>query len=163
TTSPSSTAISPAPPATRSPNASSPRAAACRSSCSPLPTVSTTRPPGSSSAPTTTSRSRSHSKNSCSGSEHSTAGVPTTGRPCEGEGTVDRAPGLSVRLKLTLSYAGFLMLAGALPLAAAWVFLLRYARDGSIVNVGGLTLTPNLIIRGDALVALRLLFGAFAP
>ena len=29
-----------------------------------------------------------------------------------------RAPGLSVRLKLTLSYAGFLMLAGALLLAA---------------------------------------------
>ena len=35
-------------------------------------------------------------------------------------------PGLSVRLKLTLSYAGFLMLAGALLLAAVWVFLLRY-------------------------------------
>ena len=42
------------------------------------------------------------------------------------EETVDRAPGLSVRLKLTLSYAGFLMLAGALLLAAVWVFLLRY-------------------------------------
>jgi two-component system sensor histidine kinase VanS len=38
---------------------------------------------------------------------------------------VDRAPGLSVRLKLTLSYAGFVMLTGALLLAAAWVFLLR--------------------------------------
>ena len=36
-----------------------------------------------------------------------------------------RARGLSVRLKLTLSYAGFLMLAGTLLLAAAWVFLLR--------------------------------------
>ena len=32
--------------------------------------------------------------------------------------TVDRKPGLSVRLKLTLSYAGFLMLAGVLLLAA---------------------------------------------
>jgi len=32
---------------------------------------------------------------------------------------------LSVRLKLTLSYAGFLMVAGALLLAAVWVFLLR--------------------------------------
>ena len=42
------------------------------------------------------------------------------------EATVDRAPGLSVRLKLTLSYAGFLMLAGALLLAVVWVFLLRY-------------------------------------
>jgi two-component system, OmpR family, sensor histidine kinase VanS len=42
---------------------------------------------------------------------------------------VDRAPGLSVRLKLTLSYAGFLMLAGALLLAAVWVFLLRGRGD----------------------------------
>lgn len=33
--------------------------------------------------------------------------------------------GLSVRAKLTLSYVGFLMLAGALLLAAVWVFLLR--------------------------------------
>ncbi|HST83724.1 MAG TPA: two-component sensor histidine kinase, partial [Kineosporiaceae bacterium] len=32
---------------------------------------------------------------------------------------------MSVRLKLTLSYAGFLMLAGALLLAAVWLFLLR--------------------------------------
>jgi two-component system sensor histidine kinase VanS len=39
---------------------------------------------------------------------------------------VDRAPGLSARLKLTLSYAGFLMLAGSLTLAAAWVFILRH-------------------------------------
>ena len=45
------------------------------------------------------------------------------------EGTVDRAPGLSVRLKLTLSYAGFVMLAGALLLAVVWVFLLRYVPD----------------------------------
>ena len=40
-----------------------------------------------------------------------------------------RAPGLSVRLKLTLSYAGFLMLASILLLAAVWVFLLRYVPD----------------------------------
>jgi two-component system, OmpR family, sensor histidine kinase VanS len=46
---------------------------------------------------------------------------------------VDRAPGLSVRLKLTLSYAGFLMLAGALLLAAAWVFLLRGVPAGTFV------------------------------
>ena len=38
---------------------------------------------------------------------------------------MDRAPGLSVRLKLTLSYAGFLMLAGAVLLTAVWLFLLR--------------------------------------
>ncbi|MFH8491289.1 sensor histidine kinase [Streptomyces longisporoflavus] len=36
-----------------------------------------------------------------------------------------RRPGWSVRLQLTLSYAGFLMLAGALLLGAAGLFLLR--------------------------------------
>ena len=36
---------------------------------------------------------------------------------------------MSVRLKLTLSYAGFLMLASALLLAAVWVFLLRYVPE----------------------------------
>src|ERR671910_560133 len=45
------------------------------------------------------------------------------------EETVDRAPGLSVRLKLTLSYAGFLMLASALLLAVVWVSILRYIPD----------------------------------
>ena len=44
---------------------------------------------------------------------------------------MDRAPGLSVRLKLTLSYAGFLMFAGALMLAAMWVFL--YVPDAAII------------------------------
>jgi two-component system sensor histidine kinase VanS len=42
---------------------------------------------------------------------------------------VDRASGLSVRLKLTLSYAGFLIVAGGLLLAVVWVFLLRYVPD----------------------------------
>ena len=36
---------------------------------------------------------------------------------------------MSVRLKLTLSYAGFLMVAGGLLLATVWVFLLRYVPD----------------------------------
>jgi two-component system, OmpR family, sensor histidine kinase VanS len=75
---------------------------------------------------------------------------------------VDRAPGLSVRLKLTLSYAAFLMLAGALLIATVWVFLLRYAPDSAILNAGGLA--PNrLIFQGDTLVVLRILRGAFAP
>lgn len=43
--------------------------------------------------------------------------------------TVGRRPGLSVRLKLTLSYAGFLMVAGVLLLTAVWVFLLEYVPD----------------------------------
>jgi two-component system sensor histidine kinase VanS len=42
---------------------------------------------------------------------------------------VARDPGLSVRVKLTLSYAGFLMMAGGLLLATVWVFLLRYVPD----------------------------------
>jgi two-component system, OmpR family, sensor histidine kinase VanS len=46
---------------------------------------------------------------------------------------VERAPGLSVRLKLTLSYAGFLMVAGVLLLAAVWVFLLRGVPVGALV------------------------------
>ena len=50
---------------------------------------------------------------------------------------MDRAPGLSVRLKLTLSYAGFLMLAGALLLAVVWVFLLRYVPDGEVLRAPG--------------------------
>ena len=50
--------------------------------------------------------------------------------------TVNRAPGLSVRLKLTLSYAGFLMIAGAALLATVWVFLLRYVPDRSGVGPG---------------------------
>ena len=44
---------------------------------------------------------------------------------------MDREPGLSVRLKLTLSYASFLMVAGTLLLATVWVFLLRYVPDQS--------------------------------
>lgn len=38
---------------------------------------------------------------------------------------MDRRPGLSVRVKFTLSYAGFLAVAGALLLAIVWVFLIR--------------------------------------
>jgi two-component system sensor histidine kinase VanS len=42
---------------------------------------------------------------------------------------------LSVRLKLTLSYAGFLMVAGALMLAAVWVVILRYIPDGVLYHM----------------------------
>jgi two-component system sensor histidine kinase VanS len=53
------------------------------------------------------------------------------------EKTVDRAPGWNVRLKLTLSYAGFIMVAGALLLGAVWLFLLRYVRRGEMIVVHG--------------------------
>src|SRR5438067_4407596 len=51
------------------------------------------------------------------------------------EKSVDRAPGLSVRLKLTLSYAGFLMLAGAVLLAAGYFSLSRGVHPGVIFLV----------------------------
>src|SRR3954454_20703233 len=64
--------------------------------------------------------------------------------PCPAPGTkstpelrgkaVDRAPGLSVRLKLTFSYAGFLLVAGALLLAATWVYLTRVSHVGLILE-----------------------------
>ncbi|MFC0433727.1 HAMP domain-containing sensor histidine kinase [Kutzneria buriramensis] len=46
---------------------------------------------------------------------------------------MDREPGWSVRLKLTLSYAGFLMVAGVLLLATGWVFLSRVPHPGLLL------------------------------
>ncbi|MEE1666232.1 sensor histidine kinase [Streptomyces sp. NPDC003631] len=51
-----------------------------------------------------------------------------------------RRPGLSVRLKLTVSYAGFLAVAGALLMGVVWAFLLRYVPDTSR---GLLGISPN--------------------
>ncbi|MGW5639739.1 sensor histidine kinase [Streptomyces sp. NPDC003832] len=51
-----------------------------------------------------------------------------------------RRPGFSARLKLTLSYAGFLAVAGALLLAVVWAFLLRHVPDNS---QGLLGVSPN--------------------
>jgi two-component system, OmpR family, sensor histidine kinase VanS len=48
---------------------------------------------------------------------------------------VDRAPGLSVRLRLTLTYAGFLLLAGAVLLAAGYFSLSRGVHPGVIFMV----------------------------
>jgi two-component system, OmpR family, sensor histidine kinase VanS len=48
---------------------------------------------------------------------------------------VDRAPGFSVRLKLTLSYAGFVMLAGAVLLVAGYFSLSRGVHPGVIFMV----------------------------
>ena len=76
---------------------------------------------------------------------------------------MDRAPGLSVRLKLTLSYAGFLMLAGALLLAAVWVFLLRYVPDREIIALGFIPNRSDLLRafapRAAAVLAFLLVFG----
>jgi two-component system, OmpR family, sensor histidine kinase VanS len=69
---------------------------------------------------------------------------------------VDRAPGLSVRLKFTLSYAGFLMIAGALLLATVWLFLLRYVPDRARFGPGPSSPGPFSPTRSD-------LLDAFAP
>ena len=69
-----------------------------------------------------------------------------------------RPPGMSVRLKLTLSYAGFLMLAGALLLAAVWVYLLRYVPDRAMLA----TDDPNALTGGVFPVRSSLL-RTFAP
>jgi two-component system, OmpR family, sensor histidine kinase VanS len=79
---------------------------------------------------------------------------------------VDRAAGLSVRLKLTLSYAGFLMLAGALLLAAVWLFLLRYVPENALISTpvpGPFPIRSNLLHvfapRAAAVLAFLLVFG----
>jgi two-component system sensor histidine kinase VanS len=82
---------------------------------------------------------------------------------------VDRAPGLSVRLKLTLSYAGFLVLAGAL-LLALWVALMRYFPHAPIIRatrsgIGGAFLPGRSPAQqafgqaGVAVLAFLLVFG----
>jgi two-component system sensor histidine kinase VanS len=48
---------------------------------------------------------------------------------------MDRSPGLSVRLKLTLSYAGFLLLTGAVLLAAGYFSLSRGVHPGVVFIV----------------------------
>ncbi|HWJ51759.1 MAG TPA: HAMP domain-containing sensor histidine kinase, partial [Propionibacteriaceae bacterium] len=77
---------------------------------------------------------------------------------------MDRAPGLSVRLKLTLSYAGFLMIAGALLLATVWVFLLRYVPDRARFGPGPFSPTRSDLLdafapRAAQALAFLLVFG----
>jgi two-component system, OmpR family, sensor histidine kinase VanS len=64
---------------------------------------------------------------------------------------VDRAPGLSVRLKLTLSYAGVIMLAGTLLLAIVWVFVLRNLP--AVADVPGGVLYRSNLVRDFATAA----------
>jgi two-component system sensor histidine kinase VanS len=71
---------------------------------------------------------------------------------------VDREPGLSVRVKLTLSYAGFLMLAGVLLLATVWVFLLRYVPNRALIIPGSADIPTT-----DVFPVRSNLLHAFAP
>jgi two-component system, OmpR family, sensor histidine kinase VanS len=75
---------------------------------------------------------------------------------------------MSVRLKLTLSYAGFLMLAGALLLGAVWMFLLRYVPQRALIARGApihgvFPVRSNLLHvfapRAAAVLAFLLVFG----
>jgi two-component system sensor histidine kinase VanS len=58
---------------------------------------------------------------------------------------------MSVRLKFTLSYAGFLMVAGVLLLSAVWVFLLRDVP--AVVATAGGVLQRSVLARNFAPVA----------
>ncbi|WP_323186777.1 HAMP domain-containing sensor histidine kinase [Streptomyces sp. NBC_00878] len=64
---------------------------------------------------------------------------------------------MSVRLKLTLSYAAFLMLTGALLLAAVWVFLLRYVPERAMLY------NPDDKPPGDVFPVRSVLLQVFAP
>ena len=73
---------------------------------------------------------------------------------------MDRAPGLSVRLKLTLSYAAFLMVAGTLLLAALGAYLERGHHVGLILQPS----YQNAVLRqfgtiAAVVMAFLLLFG----
>ncbi|WP_246366512.1 sensor histidine kinase [Nonomuraea rhodomycinica] len=71
---------------------------------------------------------------------------------------------MSVRLKLTLSYAGFLMVAGVLPLAAVVVFYQHGLPDDAIWTTGDFLVNRSAIVRsfapvGVAVLAFLLVFG----
>src|SRR3954469_16798433 len=95
-------------------------------------------------------------------------------QPCRASGTasarmrtpdvratsVDRAPGLSVRLKLTLSYAGFVMLAGAVLLVAGYFSLSRGVHPGVIFLVRShADLLRSFAPIAGAVLAFLLVFG----
>ena len=72
-----------------------------------------------------------------------------------------RPPGPSVRLRLALSYAGFVVVAGAGLLVVVWVFLLRYVPDeaGSTSGAGA----PDGGFGGTFMPGRSDLWDAFAP
>ncbi|HEV8529684.1 MAG TPA: HAMP domain-containing sensor histidine kinase [Actinomycetes bacterium] len=73
---------------------------------------------------------------------------------------MDRAPGLSVRLKLTLSYAGFLMVAGVVLLAAGYFSLSRGVHPGVIFMVRShADLLRNFAPTAAVVLAFLLIFG----
>lgn len=73
---------------------------------------------------------------------------------------------MSVRLKLTVSYAGFLIVASVLLLAVVWVFLLRYVPDGvqrpGMFGPSRSDLVRAFAPKAAAMLALVLVFGLLA-
>ncbi|MBM7830853.1 two-component system sensor histidine kinase VanS [Agromyces cerinus] len=66
---------------------------------------------------------------------------------------------MSVRLKLTLSYAGFLTVASVLLLAAVWLYLLRYVPTHAVQTIGGFVPGQGDLIRAfGPVVTVVLLF-----
>src|SRR5688500_6068559 len=75
------------------------------------------------------------------------------------ETSVERAPhGASVRLKLTLSYAGVVVLTGAAVQAAAWVVVLRDLPDIGALPGGTLLVRSELIRDFTTIAALEMAF-----
>ncbi|WP_371477512.1 sensor histidine kinase [Kitasatospora sp. NBC_00315] len=74
---------------------------------------------------------------------------------------MDRPPGLSVRAKLTLSYAGFLVLAGVLLLAAGWVSVLRFMPEVGSSPAGALDRSDFLRIFASAAGGVLVFLSAF--
>jgi two-component system sensor histidine kinase VanS len=72
---------------------------------------------------------------------------------------MDREPGLSVRLKLTLSYAGFLVLAGFVLLVAAAAFLKWGAHPGFFVPDFRNTVVREFVPTAAVVLTFLLLFG----
>ncbi|KAA1399399.1 sensor histidine kinase [Aeromicrobium ginsengisoli] len=73
---------------------------------------------------------------------------------------MDREPGLSVRLKLTLSYVAFLMVAGGLLLTVVWVFLLRYVPEVMIGSGPNRSDLQNAFVpRAAQMLVFLLVFG----
>lgn len=62
-----------------------------------------------------------------------------------------RERGLSVRMRLALSYAAFLMIVGALLLGAVWLFLLRYVPDQALLFEPTNDLTGPFPVRSNLL------------
>ncbi len=73
-----------------------------------------------------------------------------------------RSPAVSVRLKLALSYAGLLLLAGTLLLIVVWLYLLRYVPEQSVATSEGFVPGRGDLVRAFVPPAAAALVGLLA-